>query len=250
MSVNRKGRKSLLRCDKKPKKKKTGRPFARELIRKAKDELPKIYEIGMTHPDILKALGISANQYTTWNFRHGDDPALKELIAKIDECHEKSMDTFFKWIGHKIVEHMGEGMSLEEMAGYYYTTSKTLQRWIADHDLQDFYDIGKARYEFFWKKMGRDGFEKRMFKTALWQINMKNRWRSFGSGEKWAEQIEVDGNFSIDANAVLSAKATQERILKIQMMELERSGAITINKPDEVKKITDETASSDGKESG
>uniref|UniRef100_A0A6M3KX00 Uncharacterized protein n=1 Tax=viral metagenome TaxID=1070528 RepID=A0A6M3KX00_9ZZZZ len=191
MPVKRKGRKSLLRCDKKPKQKKinTGRRFARELIRKAKDELPKIYEIGMTHPDILEALGIGVNQYKIWNFRHGDDPALKELIAKINECHEKSMDTFFKWIGHKIVEHMSEGMSLEEIAGYYYTTVETLHRWIAEHDLRDFYEIGKARYEYFWKKMGRDAFGQKRFNTNLWQINMKNRWKSFGSGEKWGDHV-------------------------------------------------------------
>jgi len=191
MPVNRKGRKSLLRCNKKPKPKKinTGKRFARELIRKAKDELPKIYEIGMTHPDILEALGISENQYTTWNFRHGDDPALKELIDKINKCHEKSMDIFFKWMGHKIVKHMSEGMDLEEIAGHYYTTRMTLQRWITGHDLQDFYEIGKARYEYYWKKMGRDAFGQKRFNTNLWQINMKNRWRSFGSGEKWGDHI-------------------------------------------------------------
>ena len=199
MPVKRKGRKSLLRCDKRHpsvsdllKSKGTSRKtqlVGMDLIRRTRYELQKIYELGMIRPDILEALGISDNQYTTWRLRYKNDQILKDLIDKIDECHEKSMDTFFKWIGHKIVEHMSEGMSLEEIAGYYYTTVETLHRWIVGHDLRDFYEIGKARYEYFWKKMGRDAFGQKRFNTNLWQINMKNRWKSFGSGEKWGDHV-------------------------------------------------------------
>jgi hypothetical protein len=54
-------------------------------------------------------------------------------------------------------------------------------------------EIGKRKSEAWWEEEARRSLHDKEFQTALWFINMKNRFR-------WSDktEVQVDGNLSVN----------------------------------------------------
>lgn len=224
--------------------------YTKEVRRK----LANLSKEGASRKEIKEILGITERQYVYLLYqRDKSNPDVVELMKYLEHLEKREHEIWWLWVGFKIADFMGQGMQLSEIAGKFCLPYHTILSWAQNELVHDLYETGRARNEAFWLEKGREGVNQgKNFNNYAWVYNMKNRSYHFPSGQVWYDRVDIDAKISPDTNALLEQKATQERMLNIMMQEklreMEQTGAITINRPEEVKQIEAGTTSRTGEE--
>ena len=94
-------------------------------------------------------------------------------------------------MGTRAIILMTEGASLVEVAAELDITRETLNQFRGKHnEFSDAINRGIAFSEAWWQRQGRENLKAKCFQSALWYMNMKNRF-------KWADKHEVEHSGSI-----------------------------------------------------
>lgn len=179
---------------------------------------------------------------------------MRRLLAEIKKSIEENNEAFWDYIGLKIIEYMSQGLNQTECAAKFKVNLSTYRIWLKKEQIKPYFELGETQYEAFWTGKGRDNLNEKSFQTGTYAFSVKNRSRHFVSGDVWTDRLEVDGEIKTNQNELLALKATQERMLRIQMQEklrqLQSDGVITVNEPDKLELIEhkeeDGSAPSDG----
>jgi len=96
----------------------------------------------------------------------------------------------------KVIELMMEGASMVEVAYELRVHRDTVHEWTKVHP--EFADaIKKAQHysEGWWEKQGRSNLHNSKFNSALWYMNMKNR---FGWRDKPKDEVSDDAKSLVE----------------------------------------------------
>lgn len=99
----------------------------------------------------------------------------------------------------KVIEYFKEGYSIEEIALELDVFKSTLYAWMEKH--KEFHDAIKKGLEYsqaWWQKTARTNLNNRNFQSALWYMNMKNRF-------KWRD-------------APVEDKSEEDKVVKIEVV--------------------------------
>ena len=92
----------------------------------------------------------------------------------------------------QLIEHLGEGLSIESFAGVVGVCKQTIYDWFeAQEDFKQAKEIGLAKSLLWWEQQGKAGLFTKSFRdsegnsesislnSTVWTFNMKNRfgWR-------------------------------------------------------------------------
>jgi hypothetical protein len=91
----------------------------------------------------------------------------------------------------ELIAHMAQGYSFESFAGKIGVCKQTLYSWSNQSpDFKRAKGLGFAKSRLFWEKLGIDGLflSTRQFNTAIWRLNMMNR---FGWSHNPEDQPET-----------------------------------------------------------
>jgi len=93
----------------------------------------------------------------------------------------------------KLINHLGEGLSLESFAGVIEVTQLELRRLIADNPaMQKAVSIGNEKARLWWEKQSIIALGDK-FESGLWQFNMVNKfgWSTQPKDSLMVEEITV-----------------------------------------------------------
>lgn len=106
-----------------------------------------------------------------------------------------------------IMEHMSRGASCIEVAAELNMCMDTFYKYSdPEEGYLEFADAvkkGRALCEAWWMKKGRENIDSKVFRDALWYMNMKNR---FG----WVDKQEVTGKNGGPLQAVINFGSPQQ----------------------------------------
>lgn len=94
-----------------------------------------------------------------------------------------------------IIESMRGGASITEVAANIGIARKTLYEWVKKFpEFSDTIKRGEALSEAWWMNEGRTNLQNNKFNSALWYMNMKNRfgWRDKPKDEGDASDVLAD----------------------------------------------------------
>jgi len=103
---------------------------------------------------------------------------------------------------------MAEGASKVEVAVALGISRDTFYRWIDKYpDFSDTIKDGEWLSQAWWEKQGRTNIANKQFNTALWYINMKNRFN-------WSDTVKITEQSDKPAKANLNAISAWAKSLK------------------------------------
>lgn len=107
-----------------------------------------------------------------------------------------------------LVDHMGEGLSMEAFAGVAGVSKDTLYDWLKKYeDFRQAYKIGRAKNQLWWEKKGMD--TKKPLAPAVYIFNMKNRF-------DWTDKRELGVSGNVKHEHQLKAPSKEDLIEAIK----------------------------------
>lgn len=101
----------------------------------------------------------------------------------------------------RAIDLLKEGADIAELAYEFDVVQSTIYEWAKNNkEFSEAIKIGRDVAEGWWKKTGRTNIYNKEFNTALWYINMKNRYG-------WADKKEISQDVNVTSK---EAKEIQE----------------------------------------
>lgn len=114
------------------------------------------------------------------------DPRTKQLLSKLDELDFGKADTSWRKEVLRLYREGGSDREVMVMLKLSRGAWENLMGNTLDCDFKDLVDLGRVHSHAWWEKQGRTNLHNRHFQTALWTIQMKNR---FGWSEKTEQSL-------------------------------------------------------------
>jgi len=90
----------------------------------------------------------------------------------------------------RLIEHMARGLSFDSFGGVARVSRRTLYNWIKTNpEFEEAYEVGKLSCLLWWETQSVEGLSSEFFQTALFVVNMRNR---FGWRDKSKEEAKED----------------------------------------------------------
>lgn len=113
-------------------------------------------------------------------------PSTNPIVVEVKRLAEEGAQAAYdarNW-AEKLLDEYKAGASDVEVAAVLNISMATFERQYKENDTyKQLVDLGRLLSSAWWLKQGRTNLTNKMFNTALWSFNMKNR-------QGWAERSE------------------------------------------------------------